>query len=272
VPVGRLLKVAYNAALVFVFSYYGYLCYQNGLTQCLTVVFSIIGCLVLVFRGKVKMSLLLLLFSMATGVVNRQVALYTPVTVDAYLGRLDFGLSRAYYQWSFHHGWFLVVNYCAYISLPLWVGVALAFSRISSRLFTCFLQASLIAPLIYFLVPAVGPAHIGEALAARNCVPSMHMAWALMICWSCSKRFRPLGYAYAIAIASSTIGLGEHYLIDLVAALVYFWLNTHYDLIQIIQRVVQMKKSDELEVNSRPRVFPAAHFLLYRNESPNSQP
>lgn len=96
---------------------------------------------------------------------------------------------------------------------------------------------------LYHLYPAAGPAYaFGAAFparlpdpsalapvravpavagAARNCMPSVHFLWALLaVMGAC--RLRPLwraGFAlFAALTALATIGLGEHYLIDLVVA------------------------------------------------------
>ena len=82
--------------------------------------------------------------------------------------------------------------------------------------------------VFYAIFPAVGPAHydwsLGTAsqLSPRNCMPSMHLTWAILIAWNArTLPFRILLWAYAALTAVATIAVGEHYLIDLIAAIPY---------------------------------------------------
>ncbi|HUC70787.1 MAG TPA: phosphatase PAP2 family protein [Stellaceae bacterium] len=106
------------------------------------------------------------------------------------------------------------------------------------------LAAGAIALLLYRLNPAAGPiyafgAAFPDALpdpstlslvptvlavpsAPRNCVPSVHFAWALLAAVEARRLARAWRVAFALfaaLIAMATIGLEEHYLIDLVVAL-----------------------------------------------------
>ena len=57
--------------------------------------------------------------------------------------------------------------------------------------------------------------------AARNCMPSLHTAWALLVCWN-SRPFgrwvKTLAASFLALTLAATLGLGEHYLVDLVVA------------------------------------------------------
>ncbi len=71
--------------------------------------------------------------------------------------------------------------------------------------------------------PAVGPAWVGVVNAPRNAMPSLHMTWALLALWYSPRR---LLWASAVSVrltALATVGLGEHYLIDLAAAVPFTW-------------------------------------------------
>lgn len=75
----------------------------------------------------------------------------------------------------------------------------------------------------YAAVPACGPKYSWSALAdhPRNCFPSMHMPWALLLLWNShqwgnAERF--MVWLFAAFTALSTLSSGEHYLIDLVVA------------------------------------------------------
>jgi hypothetical protein len=94
---------------------------------------------------------------------------------------------------------------------------------------------------LYYLYPAAGPAYAFKALfprhppgmlgmplapmrltfAARNCMPSLHMAMALLIWWrsrSSGRVGRTLAAVVLFGTVFATLALGEHYLIDLVVA------------------------------------------------------
>jgi PAP2 superfamily len=52
-------------------------------------------------------------------------------------------------------------------------------------------------------------------------MPSLHAAWALLIWFNCkpfSRFIRALAFAFVVITVFDTLGTGEHYLIDLVAA------------------------------------------------------
>ena len=93
---------------------------------------------------------------------------------------------------------------------------------------------------LYFLYPASGPIYaFGQAYPWRppaslllvpvsihqppNCVPSLHLAGALLIWWNFRgwRRARPVASAYLALTALATLGSGEHYLTDLFTALPY---------------------------------------------------
>lgn len=90
--------------------------------------------------------------------------------------------------------------------------------------------------LFYYLFPAVGPG-ITQWISVTppNCMPSMHLTWALLIAWNARARWlRVTLWSYAALLAVSTIGLGEHYYIDLIAAVPYTaavqWAARRFDL------------------------------------------
>lgn len=77
---------------------------------------------------------------------------------------------------------------------------------------------------LYILFPAVGPIYYshGETVSAlRNCFPSMHFTWALLLALNSHSRLRWPLWVYAGLVGISTIALGQHYVIDLIAALPY---------------------------------------------------
>lgn len=80
---------------------------------------------------------------------------------------------------------------------------------------------------VYAFFPAVGPVFYnwsaGAALSApRNCMPSMHLTWAILMAWNAHRRrWQMLFWFYAVTIAAATVAIGQHYVIDLLAAVPY---------------------------------------------------
>jgi hypothetical protein len=53
-------------------------------------------------------------------------------------------------------------------------------------------------------------------------MPSMHLGWALLLALNARSRWLAAAlWAYAALIALATIGLGQHYVVDLIAAIPY---------------------------------------------------
>jgi hypothetical protein len=111
---------------------------------------------------------------------------------------------------------------------------------------TLFLLAGLGGWALYNLVPATGPGYVFRAdfpwhslpypmlrrlaldrmpVAAdvpRNAIPSLHMAWVMLLFWSTKGFSRALRIFMAVYVgltAVATMGIGEHYFVDLVAGL-----------------------------------------------------
>jgi hypothetical protein len=109
-------------------------------------------------------------------------------------------------------------------------------------LITRWLLAGSLGYLIYFVMPGVGPHAAFDSVYGgklpnpsemdlslltylddlpRNALPSLHTAWVLLIAiaaWRMGPLIRVAGVAFAIAMLAATLGLREHYLIDLVVA------------------------------------------------------
>ncbi len=119
----------------------------------------------------------------------------------------------------------------------------------SARVLAVMLLAGIAGIQAYRLLPACGPVYLlgsecflGEVPAScatvaaaevrpvaldpsfpRNAMPSLHVGWALLVYWICrdmlrSSRWRWLALAYLVLTALATLAGGEHYLVDLVAA------------------------------------------------------
>jgi len=104
--------------------------------------------------------------------------------------------------------------------------------RLGIGVIPTFLLMSSIGFAIYFALPVVGPAPFfgnafplmtGQisALAPRNCMPSLHTAYALIAFLStrgANILFKLAVGGMSLLVATATLGLGEHYLTDLVLA------------------------------------------------------
>jgi hypothetical protein len=173
---------------------------------------------------------------------------FQPHVFDLFLYRFD-GLLGI--QTSFVIGrWFAALpflsNLCflIYAALPLAeLLVFLAFvrgQRMPANPLVLFIVTGIAGFVLYQICPATGPAHVfgvefpnypppSQPLQAvpmddvpRNAIPSLHSAWALLIWWSMrySKNWmRWLATVFLALTLLATLGLGEHYLIDLVVAL-----------------------------------------------------
>jgi len=189
-------------------------------------------------------------FLFCTGIALAMLDQMNSLTYDRYLYVFDSSLG---FSGSFAVGQLLaawqplrVVCYYAYEFLPL--GMSIAFlldrkrpARGSPSLLTLFITVAVSGYVLYHLYPAVGPVYVWPAQfpwsplplaavplekiwvadGARNALPSLHMAMALVI-WFVSRSWR-LGWRIASGMlvaltVLATLGFGEHYVIDLVVA------------------------------------------------------
>jgi hypothetical protein len=176
-----------------------------------------------------------------------------PGTYDLYLYAADAGFALPICAWIgklvASNGPLLRVCSLVYESLPLAVSLLYAYERsgrrpVPIRVLPAFLGGGAAAYLLYNLLPATGPHYVfGAAFpnqlpaatmsglhlvavgdAARNAVPSMHLACALLIYWACRdlpRWAKAAAGVYLVLTILATIGFGEHYVVDLVAAVPY---------------------------------------------------
>jgi hypothetical protein len=143
-----------------------------------------------------------------------------------------------------------------YIDLPLGAMVVAVYQLrkgwVSHHLVRTFLAIGLVGPLLYLAFPVVGPmfafgaegrawalshawpnvavnnlhplAFRFDAVTPRNCMPSLHTAWALSI-FLHSRRgprwLRAFGTFWFTCTLLATLGFGWHYGVDLVAGVVF---------------------------------------------------
>ncbi|HET9874159.1 MAG TPA: DUF5933 domain-containing protein [Mycobacterium sp.] len=152
------------------------------------------------------------------------------------------------------------VLHWVYIELPV-AAIAVAVYQLRDvtargwprhHLVRTFLVLGLVGPLIYLLFPVVGPvfafgtdwpgfqlSHYRphalsfvdlaprpvrfDGVTPRNCMPSMHTAWALAVCIharACPPWMRWGGVCWLAGTVAATLGFGYHYGADLVAGAV----------------------------------------------------
>jgi hypothetical protein len=147
------------------------------------------------------------------------------------------------------HNWLRSACGYVYNSLPLGLAICLAFQwqdrkrKIWYPLDLRWLSVTLgcVGFLLYQICPAAGPVYlfpqqfplvvpnldwivaapgwIGEV--PRNGMPSLHLAWTMLLFWNVRHRAWWISTAAAIYVmltALATLGLGEHYLVDLMVA------------------------------------------------------
>ena len=175
-----------------------------------------------------------------------------PKTFDVYLYSFDCSLRV---QFSFLVGqvfsryvWLRLVSLLFYIALPLPLAlIYAAHLRLRNKnafpVMLAFLITGPLGVLFYNLVPATGPVHIfgqgfpwhplltSQAMhlvletvpvkGERNAIPSLHMAWVLLVWWNSkglARWIRAIALAFVVFTVLATLGTGEHYFVDLVVA------------------------------------------------------
>lgn len=148
---------------------------------------------------------------------------------DRFLGFRQLLLSRAFYAtpWAWHT---ITISYAA---VPLMVGLVYSFTR--SRVFIWALAGSIVGGVVcYFQFPATGPVHAFagfpwsvpsagkgmirvSGIAPRNAMPSPHFTWAILLYVNAGK-LKVLMSVFLLLTAFATLASGEHYLVDLLAA------------------------------------------------------
>jgi hypothetical protein len=175
-----------------------------------------------------------------------------PKTFDMFLYNFDASMGM---QPSFKAGqfvlparWLTRIALLFYFALPVPVMLVYAQQLVRRRstaliVFLGFFIAGPVAVVFYNLLPACGPIYLfGSRFpfaplttlqakempvqpvlvsGLRNAFPSLHLAWAVLACWYAAGLSRWTKLFLLIFLAGTTLatlGLGEHYFIDLIAA------------------------------------------------------
>jgi hypothetical protein len=200
-------------------------------------------------RRALGLALLLPTFIALNGFFLPLTAALHPRVLDGFALAFDRGLgvapSVALTRWFARLPWLAALCALVYQALPLGF-VALMAKALSERdeeaaPLLGFLLVGALGYGLYQLFPVIGPVEwlasawpsrppaLGSALrpfsvsslAPRNCVPSLHTAWALLA-FFCARRWGPrwrwmLGTMGVLTVLA-TLGLGFHYFADLVVA------------------------------------------------------
>ena len=173
-----------------------------------------------------------------------------PTTYDAqtYAADFSFGHALCFDVGRFFKTFPIVqkIAECIYGLLPLGVVFLYSIKRrespdSSANTLNGFLLPGVAGFFLYFVFPVVGPAYffgdrfpfyppLPGSLPAnlplthtvpRNCMPSLHTAWALLIFWQarhCPRWVRAVAAVFFVGTLSATLGLGLHYVVDLIVA------------------------------------------------------
>jgi len=127
-----------------------------------------------------------------------------------------------------------VILLVAYQALPVAFAIVWSAER-SSAMLRAVLWAAVAGLACYRIAPATGPIYAfagfpwlaphaaGQVYVdvsmPRNCLPSLHFGWALLLLWNCRGRaLQTFASIYLFLMALATVGLGEHYFVDLLAS------------------------------------------------------
>src|SRR5581483_378110 len=175
-----------------------------------------------------------------------------PKTFDLFLfsfdGSLRVQISFLVGQFLLRNLWLRTAALAIYIGLPSPLALVYA-SQLRRQKDTAlavmiaFLVTGPMGVLCYNMLPACGPVHlVGAAFpwnppstadlmqlnvvpvllaGARNAIPSLHMTWVLLVWWNSrglARWVRAIAMLFVVLTVLATLGTGEHYFIDLVAA------------------------------------------------------
>jgi hypothetical protein len=137
--------------------------------------------------------------------------------LDDLFSRMEGGVSAQVFHWSQHHPAVAVPFAMAYGAIGIFIAISLAFGD-WRRILRAYAWMLLIAPVFYFIFPAVGPGYLTDASAPINCLPSVHLTTAILGTIYLPRPWKWVGVVFIALTACATITTGQHYLIDLIAS------------------------------------------------------
>ncbi len=206
------------------------------------------------------------------------VILFTPQTIDETLKRIDmviFGANPDAWVQSVFTAKFPVLWLALfYFFLPFYPIALSGFFYIKKewvmlrKVTQSFLLCGMIGWLFYLFFPAVGPAFIDNTLAGfpnpgipRNCFPSLHTAWGLLVLLYAWKYRKKAFWIFLFPISQmilATVFLRYHFVIDLIAAVPYtafiYWLN---------EKLLARELSGKMHLVNRPEKRTRSEILVY---------
>lgn len=163
---------------------------------------------------------------------------------EAYGGQISFVMGRLFLKYNLLFQSSLLI----YLALPLAFSVLVALQisrskRVPVSILVAFLMVGAVGYFGYHLCPAIGPRYmfgdifpmsasppatdlsylavsVDEPLR-RNAMPSLHTAWVLILLLNSrwyARWAQVMAWIFVIFTLMGTVGLGEHYVIDLVVA------------------------------------------------------
>jgi membrane-associated phospholipid phosphatase len=183
-------------------------------------------------RQKRREDFLTALVLAVTGAVSQQLldlfVRLTPHTIDNSLLALDarLGFDTIYWMRA-ARGHELLMPLLALTYLFLSWMIAIAWVTEQNRVLRRAVVIAWVGCWFFYIAfPAVGPGLYDwtsqTSLEPRDCMPSMHFAWALILAFNARLRWwRNCLWVYAGLVGMSTIATGQHYLVDLIAAVPY---------------------------------------------------
>ncbi|MFZ0663525.1 MAG: phosphatase PAP2 family protein [Acidobacteriaceae bacterium] len=160
------------------------------------------------------------------GVTLNYLRFLSPKTIDA---ELDLGVGRYMMAWGTGHPGYSLFLPLIYAALPLAMAVAIGHSENPRQGAILLVAAGLLAIPLYVAFPARGPRFANDPSAPCNCMPSLHLTRALLLIYVCDRRMRAGFVVFAVLTAVATLTTGEHYILDLIAAVPYtlilIWLT-----------------------------------------------
>ena len=160
-----------------------------------------------------------------------------PRNFDWLLYRADLALnldSPTFAVYCYATPWVRQALTAIYSSLPLALALAWLLSGRPQAMVRVVLWSGIAAFAVFTIIPAAGPSHVFQgypflnpalsryslpAMVPRNAFPSLHLSWALLALGNARGRcIRAALFVFAILTGFATVGGGEHYFVDLIAA------------------------------------------------------
>jgi hypothetical protein len=200
------------------------------------------------YRLVLRDAVMLPIFSLVAGLAMNWINGHALPSYDYFLHAFDLTLGtpgRLVARWFQALPWLAASASVVYSSLlifpPLYHAWALHRGvRSRMNLMKAFVVGGVCGFILYQVCPAIGPLYVFKdrfpehmpslneftmqvfaSKSVHNAMPSMHMAWALLVWWTAlgiGRLATAIATGFVALTALATLGFGEHYLIDLIVA------------------------------------------------------